>query len=182
MRKKLNSEAGLTVVEMLAATVILILLALILNTGLEMVARSYQTVIARNEVELLLSSALDAVAGELRYARETDSSGGSGFFTYDSDSYGEGVSLGIGDAAGKYPGQIVAKKGSDEFALLPTGTYGHTKNGNERSYRMTMGITPVYSGTNRVSFTINLKVTDGTRSAETPGGVTVRCLNPPKEP
>ena len=47
MRKKLSRSEGLTLVEMLAAVVILVLLGLILNAGLHMALNSYRTMCAQ---------------------------------------------------------------------------------------------------------------------------------------
>lgn len=172
MRKKLNSESGLTLVEMLCAVIILILLGLLLNTGLQMAVRSYRDLTAQSEVELLLSTAVDALADDLRYARNVNGSGTT--FTYDSDSYGENTGLGVD---GK--GQIVAKNGSGEKRILSTGAYGAGGAYKVAAMEITLG-----SAGDEITFTIALKVetSDGRISAGTPdGGVSVRCLNPKKD-
>ena len=135
MRKKLREEAGLTLVEMLAATAMLMLLVMLLGTGLQMMYNTYQTMIARSEVELLLSTAVDALADDLRYARNVEGNNGvhltSGAkfsyangrvnddeFTYSSDSYGEKTHFWVVAGEGKdgynadykdQAGQIAAK-------------------------------------------------------------------------
>ena len=58
MRKKLNSESGLTLVEMLCAVAILVLLVLLLSTGMQMALRTYRDIVAQSEVDLLLSTAV----------------------------------------------------------------------------------------------------------------------------
>ena len=68
MRKKLKSQRGLTLVETLCAVVILILLGLILNAGLQLSVRAYDDMTAETETELLLSTAADALADVLRFA------------------------------------------------------------------------------------------------------------------
>ncbi len=171
MRKKLSGASGLTLVEMMAAVVILILLGLLLNTGLQMAVSTYRAIVAQSEVELLLSTAVDALADDLRYARNVEADG-----TYTSDSYGEGTTLGL-DAEG----QLVAQCGTGEKRVLSTGAYGLN-----RAYRMSAVAEDKEivtwndaSGT----FTIELRVetTDGKISAETPdNGVIIRCLNPRK--
>lgn len=181
MRKKLRENAGLTVVEMLAATAVLMLLALMLSTGLQMVMNSYQTVIAQSEVDLLVSTAVDALADELRYARDVKERAGSDLncdFTYTSDSFfGEGVYL---DLEG---GRIVAcKDGSSSLSVLSTGAYGSGGNKSYREYQVT-AMTIKYKPADN-TFEIYLKAeTDGLSgpkiSADT--SVTVRCLNPQKE-
>lgn len=167
MRKKLSSESGLTLVEMLATVVVLILLGLLLNTGLQMAMSTYRAIVAQSEVELLLSTAVDALTDELRYARNvTDGAGG---VTYDSDSYGNGVRLDVDPT----DGQIKAYQGTavDGKRVLSTGAYG--LNGAYRVENMKISYT-------RPNFTIELTVEtkDGAVSAQTPDeGVTVRCLN-----
>lgn len=70
MRRKLAGHEGLTLVELLAAVVILILLGLILNAGLQMAMTSYRAMIAQSETELLLSTLADILADDLRYAED----------------------------------------------------------------------------------------------------------------
>lgn len=178
MRKKLNSESGLTLVEMLCAVVILILLGLLLNTGLEMAVRSYRSLTALSEAELLLSTAVNAIADDLRYARNvTDEAGG---VTYDSDSYGNGVRLDVDPADGQikaYQGTAVDGKRVLK-RVLSTGAYGaYVVDG------MKVAILPKDppAPTDEITFTIELTVKskDGNVLAKTPvGGVAVRCLNP----
>lgn len=172
MRKKLSGAGGLTLVEMMAAVVILILLGLLLNTGLQMAVSTYRSIVAQSEVELLLSTAVDALADDLRYARDVEADG-----TYTSDSYGEGTTLGL-DAQG----QLVARCGTGEKRVLSTGAYG--LNGAYRVKEAAEGTKIVTWDAASGTFTIHLRVetTDGKISAETPDdGVTIRCLNPKKD-
>ena len=110
-------------------------------------------------VEML---AVDAIADELRCARDVSGSGAD--FTYTSDSFGENASFGLKD------GQITV----NGKRLLSTGAYG--LNGAYVVTKENMSIE--YSEPN---FTIELKTAtkDEKISAET--SVTVRCLNPKKE-
>lgn len=173
MSKKLNCESGLTLVEMLCAVVILILLGLLLNTGLQMAARSYWDLTAHSEAQLLLSTAVDALADELRCARRVTEDG-TGGFTYASDCFGENTGLAVNS-----DGQIVARNGSTEKRLLSTGAYG-----SGGAYVVSeMKITPSIPADpdREITFTVELTVqtADGRLRSETPGGgVTVRCLNP----
>ena len=186
MKQKLNSQAGLTLVEMLASTAILMLLALMLNTGLQMMFRTYQTMIAKSEVELLLSTAVDALADDLRYAwyvKDYRDPEDPVPFQYSSDSFGAKTHLELNG------GQITAK--SDEkpegWLVLPTGAYGSTTSYKEykvTDLRITYRTDPT---TKEITFTVYLTVAteDGSIRAGTPIaedgtelGVTVRCLNP----
>lgn len=175
MRKKLNSESGLTLVEMLAVVVILILLGLLLNTGLQMAMSTYRTIVAQSEVELLLSTAVDAISDDLRYARNVSVSGTG--FTYTSDSFGADAALDLNS-----DGQIVAKVGGEEKRLLSTGAYG--LNGAYQVKKTAEDKEIVSWDETAGTFTIQMKVetTDGAISVQTPnGGVTVRCLNAKKD-
>lgn len=156
MRRKLADESGFTLVELLAAVVILMLLGLILNSGLQMAVHSYQTMTAQSETELLLSTLADAVTDELRYADDVTEQ--DGVVTYTSASFGEGISLTVND------GQAVAggKK------LLPDGAYG-------KGRYIVEALAVSYAKPN---FQVHLEVKekDGTISAA--ADLTVGCLNP----
>lgn len=186
MRKKINSEAGFSLVEMLAAVAVLILLGLMLNTGLQMALNSYRTVIAQSEAELLLSTAVDALADELRYAwdvkdSDTPTNWGSDFnniagFTYSSDSYGKETQLCVKG------GQIIARTPKNDgtfqdWQVLSTGAYGAKGADGKRAYKvMKLEITLNDNNT----FTIKLKVATADEKIIAHTSVTVRCLNPMK--
>lgn len=166
MREKLRDEQGLTLVEMLCAVAILILLGLMLNTGLQMAVRSYQDITARSEVQLLLSTLSDALADDLRYARDVETEDDGTLLRYSSDSYNSGgqASLEIGGN-----GQVTA----GGKRVLPSGAYG-----NGAYVVKSMKIT-YESQAGGSFFTVQLKVgqTEGEISAETE--FTVRCLSGP---
>ncbi len=70
MKKKLRSGRGTTMVEMLAAVLVLIFLSMMLNTGLNLALNSYHRMISRSECQVLLSTAADTLINELRFARD----------------------------------------------------------------------------------------------------------------
>lgn len=167
MRRKLAGRKGLTLVELLAAVVILILLGLILNAGLQMAMNSYRAMIAQSETELLLSTLADALADDLRYAEDVAASGEGKLVSYYSDSYGEGTRLRLEN------GKVYADGGGNSgLRVLPDGAYG--LNGRYEVDVMDIGYA------DRV-FTLKLSVKekDGSIRAETE--LTVRCLNPEKK-
>lgn len=174
----------MTLVEMLAATMVLALLSLLLNSGLRMVLNTYQTMIAQSEVELLLSTAVDTLADDLRYAWEVAGDGGDSTltdaakFTYYSSSFGEKTRLYL-DGDGKIRARSV-KKPDVGWQVLSTGAYGSETAYKE--YKVTyLNVTFDDSDPDKPTFTIKLTVAtaDGAISASTPeSGVTVRCLNP----
>ena len=202
MRKKLREKAGLTMVELMAATAVLTLLVVMLGTGLQMVMDTYYTMIAQSEVDLLLSTAVDAIADDLRYARDIqriNDNIGLGInnaklffnagtnvedyeFSYNSDSYGENTYLAVDGN-----GQIVAKMNGDPTGagkqVLSPGTYGSGSTVTYKQYEVTELTIELHKpdGSKEITFDIHLKAaTTGLRgkkiSAET--SVTVRCLNP----
>lgn len=158
MRRKLKEAAGLTLVEMLAAVVVLILLGLMLNTGMQMAVRSYRTMIARSEVELLLSTLADALSDDLRYAQEVETDAGGKLTAY-QDASGHTVSLVIGS-----DGQVCA----GDKRILPPGAYGRG------AYVVrTMDISFADD-----CFTVALEVGQKTGEISDERTFTVRCLNP----
>lgn len=166
MRRKLAGHEGLTLVELLAAVVILILLGLILNAGLQMAMTSYRAMIAQSETELLLSTLADILADDLRYAEDVAAREGM-LDSYFSDSYGEGTRLRLEH------GKVYADGGGNSgLRVLPDGAYG--LNGRYEVDAMEIGYA------DRV-FTLKLSVKekDGTIHAETE--LAVRCLNPEKK-
>lgn len=165
MRKKLNSESGLTLVEMLCAVAILVLLVLLLGTGMQMALHTYRDIVAQSEADLLLSTAVDALVDDLRYARDVTTGADGRLSGYTSDSFGKGASIELDDKS-----QIVV----NGMRLLPTGAYG--LNEAYRVDKEKMSIQYV-----EPNFTITLRVVtkDERISAET--SVTVRCLNAKKD-
>lgn len=165
MRRKLRANKGVTLVEMLCCVLILILLGLMLHTGIVMAAKSYRKMIAESETQLLLSTIVDALADDLRYAREIvteeeedSETGGKRLVSYNSDSYGLAARLEIDEE-----GQIAA----GGRKLLPAGVYA---NGAYKVQAMEI----FYDGT---CFIMDLEAgeKDGVISAKT--RITVRCLN-----
>lgn len=178
MRKKIKSEAGFGLVEMLAAVMVMVLLSLMVGAGIEVASNSYQSVVAQSEVELLVSTALDALADDLRYAQEVnkDASEKSALngtdkfsnFTYNSDSFGKGVGLTLDK------GQIKA----NGKRVLSDGAYGAEGSDETRAYQVTTMKIWYDSDTFEIDLTVQAKAHTDIQAS---GRVTVRCLNPPKE-
>ena len=172
MRKKLEGKAGFTLVEMLAAAMILILLAVMLGTGLQMAMRNYRTVIAKSELELLVSTAVDALADDLRFAWKVKTKNGTEELdAYDSDSYGAETRLVLEDD------QIIAKSSDnpDGYRVLSTGAYG--KNESYRKYKITELDISYKDG----AFSISLAAATEDDTIRAGTSVKVRCLNPMKD-
>lgn len=169
MRQKLKNASGFSLVEMLCAVAVLMLLCVMLNSGLSAAMKTYFDLTAEAETQLLLNSLTNAIAGELRYAHEA-ASGADG-----KPAYNGGSTLRLGQDGQVYVG---------DKELLPkekdsTKRGGAYKNGD---YQVdTMDITYDQA---TACFNLELKVSwkNSGISAQTPeGGVTIRCLNPPKE-
>lgn len=180
MKKKMNSESGFTIVEMLAVTVVMALLGLMVNLGMQAATVTYRESVAQSEVELLVSTAVDAIADDLRYAWNIDGRNGdtNEKFTYSSDSYGDGVQIGVDGN-----GRLTARG----FQILPSGAYGLGEVYRIEGLTITLHKEPADPDPGNwveYSFTIALTATNGKISASTPKnedgsdiGVTVRCLN-----
>lgn len=162
MKEKLKSSRGLTLVEMLCAVAVLTLLVLILNSGFHLALTSYRNLTIRSETALLLSTLSNALADDLRYARDIKTSTDDRLISYSSDSYNgdkNSTSLEVDSDTG-----YVTANG---MRILPAGAYG---NG---AYRVAKLDITWREGL----FTLTLAVsqTGGTVSAETE--FTVRSLS-----
>ena len=177
MRKtgfRLRDRGGFTLVELLAACVVLILLGLILSAGLSAAAKSYHDVTAESEAQLLLSTLADAVMDDLRFARDLELNGNA-LVSYTSDSYGPGAKLTVADN-----GQLTAGV-AGEYAVLPPGAYRREKYRVAAESTRADGALAVEYDKGAGIFTLNLKIEEaaGRISAETV--LAVRCLNPGNE-
>lgn len=158
LRRKLRARRGLTLVEMVAATAVLALLALMLHTGLLMAQNSYRQMTGESERQLLVSTLSDLLANELRYARDTITDGEK-LTRYTSVNYGRNTTLTLNDQ-----GQLEASG----HLMLSAGAYG---NGSYRidDYSITYNKA---SGLFQVAFTVT---GGGEGTNETM--FSVRCLN-----
>lgn len=172
MRKKLRDSSGLTMVEMLCATAILVLLCLMMNTGIHMAVVSYRMITAESEAQLLLSSLSDALADKLRYCVVYTNEDGTAVTDYS-----------IGDVT--MPDGMVLVGGSK---LLPEGAYGIPDGFYKGDYQVTMGsavpgapasasLKDAYQKSTN-SFAIKLTVEDVNLGIVKTTELTVRCLNP----
>lgn len=157
MKRKLKDHKGLTLVEALAAVVVLVLLVLLLNTGMQMAVKSYHDITAESETQLVLATAVNLLADELRYARDVKVNDEQELVSYHSDSYGTDTVLTLEN------GQILASG----LRVLPPGAYG---NGAHQMKAMEI----VYDGT---CFTVRLRAEKAEGSAFAETEFTVRCLN-----
>ncbi len=162
MKRKLRSSGGLTLVEMLCAVALLVLLVLMLNTGLEMALRSYRSLTAEAETQLLLSTLADALADDLRYARDVAVDAG-GKVTFNG---GEALEV---NAAG----QLM----SGGRLVLPPGAYGnggYEADGSKKGAYKVEEPELSYSGG---CFTIKLEVRQMEGEISAQAEFVVRCLN-----
>lgn len=175
MRKKLQRSDGLTMVEMLCAVAILILLGLLLNTGLQMAVKSYHDLTAEAETQLLASTLMDALADELRYARNvtTEKKTIDGVETDALSTYDSGYKEAEGTLEGTSTIQITdGKLQINGNRVLPDLAYGKDAYLVEQ-----LEITCAND-----CFTIRLKVKEAAGDISTEAELTVRCLNGIKIP
>lgn len=190
MRNKLKGQDGLTLVELLAATAILVLLVLLVNIGMTMAIDNYRRVVAQSELDMLVSNAVDTLADELRFARNVEATDGDIStttdivnFTYDSSALGKNVKL-----IASPSGSIAAKRAIyvDDAELMSTGVRGQSKVGLV-AYELDATASSIEyefddDSDDYGTFKINLtmKTTDDSNIALTSKAenVTVKCLNP----
>lgn len=91
MRRKLKDTGGFSFVEMLCATVILVLLCMMMYTGIQMAVKTYREVTAESELRLLRSSLSDVLTDRLRYASVTGPEDGGGGVTPVKCTFGTGI-------------------------------------------------------------------------------------------
>ena len=86
--RKLRSRRGFTLTEMIIATGIMLLVALVLGVGIATATRVYREVTVHSEASVLCGTLSAAMSDELRYASDPRGDG-----SFDSRTYGEGVSF-----------------------------------------------------------------------------------------
>lgn len=161
MKRILRSRRGTTLVELLAATAVLILFSLMVNSGLQLALQSYYKMTAEAETQLLLSTVSDVIADELRYARDVESGADDMLETYTSDTYGVLSNIVLEE------GQLQVDAGGIKKRLLATGAYG-----TDGAYK----ITELTIKWEQPSFKIKIKVEDES-GIEAATELSVRCLN-----
>ena len=168
MKSKLKNSGGVSVVEMLCAVLMLTLLCLLMNTGLQSAVRSYREVTAVSEARLLLSSLSDALSDKLRYAVVTKNADGT--FSYS-----------IGEIKSDDKGMVVVEEKNadgttkESKPLLPGGAYG---NGRYKA-EVAVEANADASG-DTVTFKVKLTVEEEPDEIRASTELEIRCLNPLK--
>ncbi len=106
MRTKLHSSRGFTLVEMLAATIVVMLLSLIIATGSQAALRAYTQIVTEAEASTLCGTLTQVICDELRFATDVDCNPDGTVRQYVSDQYGEKSLLETVDGrlmVGSYP-------------------------------------------------------------------------------
>lgn len=188
LKKKLQGSGGLTMVEMLCATVILILLILMAGTGIHMAVRSYYTVTMESESQLLISSIISALSDKLRYAQVTKNADGTCeiFISGEKKTAAEIVSVdknGILLIANQQllPTGAYGDKISNPNELLPDGKGNNTKFKvikTKKEDNVNVWDFVTYSAG---CFTIQFTVVEEGTGLSKEASVTVRCLNPVRD-
>lgn len=114
MIRKLKDSRGLSVVEMLCAVIMLSLLCIIMGAGLQISLKSYDTITAESETQVLLNDLFSAVNDELYNGNIIKIASASG----DEYSY-ENIS--VSDNTSGTPGIMKLR----DAVILPEGAYGN---------------------------------------------------------
>lgn len=116
---KLRCQKGTTLVELLAATAVMILFSLMMNTGFHLALKACHTMMSEAEAQLLLSTAADTVAGELRMARDVETDGDGRVLQYLSCNFGPYTQIRVNEEQ-----QLAVNVVGNDLPLLPSGVYG----------------------------------------------------------
>lgn len=170
---KVKDSRGFSLVEMLCATVILVLLGLMINTGLNLAVKSYQDITVQEELELLLSTLSDALSDDLRYAKNIQTGADNRLVNYHSERYNMEDTDGTTTLKVENDGQLYA----NTYRMVSSGAYGSGGAYVIGKDKDTPGLVITYDKGEGL-FTVDLTVRqiDGELSAHTQ--FTVRCLNP----
>lgn len=140
LQRKLAENSGLTMIEMLCATIILTLLCVMLSTGLSMATYDYRMLTAEAEAELLVDTIVSSLTDRLR--------GSTLRVNVEERKYSHDMSE-VGIAGDGRPNAGIAEgepaQGTviiGQYALLPDGAYGAVfskddANGKKRRYEVT---------------------------------------------
>lgn len=158
--EKLRSRKGTTIVEMMAAVVIMVLLSMMLNTGFGLLMNAYHSMTAASEAKTLLSMAGNVATEELRFAARVSPVANG--IQYDSDSF-EGMVLKTEN------GKLVTVGPSGTKQLLAGGAYGAGD-----AFRLELASAAYDSTGGVVTFTLKVKEGEKIRAERE---FQVRCLN-----
>lgn len=93
MKAKLKNQAGFTLTEMLAATLIVAMLGIVIATGSQVALRAYTQIVTEADASTLCGTLTEAVCDELRFATQVETDNQGAVTAYLSRQYGAGVRL-----------------------------------------------------------------------------------------
>ncbi len=91
IRKKLHTRLGLTLAETLTALAVFAILSVALVSGTSAAWKVCRKAVTASEARTLQSTLVQSLSNELRYGRNVEMS--DGIVTFDSDTFGEKVSV-----------------------------------------------------------------------------------------
>lgn len=164
--KKLRSQSGMTLTEMLCALVVLMLISSLLAVGVRFAVQTYRTSMADSQAQMLCSTVTTAIADKLRYCSGVTSEDGKVFIkdigSVESDEQGSFFQV-DGDT-----GQIVMQSGSEKKQLLGAKSYPRGLKIRE--------LKVAFSDTDR-RFAVSFDVTDTAGTVLASSCFDVRCIN-----
>lgn len=164
--KKLRSQSGMTLTEMLCALVVLMLISSLLAVGVRFAVQTYRTSMADSQAQMLCSTVTTAIADKLRYCSGVTSAGGKVFIkdigSVESDEQGSFFQV------DEDTGQIVMQSDSEKKQLLGAKSYPRGLKIRELSVE--------FSNTDR-RFAVSFDVTDTAGTVLASSCFDVRCIN-----
>lgn len=163
--KKLRSQSGMTLTEMLCALVVLMLISSLLAVGVRFAVQTYRTSMADSQAQMLCSTVTTAIADKLRYCSGVTSEDGKVFIkdigSVESDEQGSFFQV-------DETGQIVMQSGSETKQLLGAKSYPRGLKIRE--------LKVAFSDTDR-RFAVSFDVTDTAGTVLASSCFDVRCIN-----
>lgn len=157
MKRTLRSRKGFTLVEMLAATLILTILCLMVHTGVVLSVKTYRNIQSETSAQQVLSAVTHTLLNELRYARDVVTDSENNVLRYTSLSYGRNTTITINE-----DGELNAQGKQ----MISTGIYNSGKT-RIKDIKITYK-----EGMFEVSFTVS-----GENDNSEQNRFSVRCIN-----
>lgn len=159
-KEKLSSRSGFTLTELLLSVAIMGFLFSAIVVGVNSAAHIYRRSVALSDSHTLVSTLSNAVANELRCARNVRVSNDE--ISFDSDVFGAGVSITDSSPAGR----VMVGTDSRQYELLSDSAYTSGLSASAAVTDYTDGV-----------FTVKISVS-GAELAERSTILNIRALNP----
>ncbi len=123
MREKLRSSKGMTLTELLVALAVVSLIGVSLTAGVNSAVKVYQDSTRLFEAETLCGTILTYLEDEFRFGRNIDTDPANGTVVFDSQAFGKGVRVIVGDTDDNDGKILIGKDKDSGLELLSDRAY-----------------------------------------------------------